>query len=454
MDELCKNQTYTAEIVGYSSTGAGVCRINGRAVFVDRALMGELWEILIVKVSSNAVYGKGMKLLRPSPERREPACPAFGKCGGCDLQHMSYDEELRFKLQRVNDAFQRVGGLDFAAGEIIGADSTRRYRNKAIYAIGSQSGSAVTGFFRERSHDVIEVQDCLIQTDLSARCAAALRRFMDENGVTAYDEQSGKGQLRHLFTRCSVKLPYSVAVIVAAKGLHEHTEALVSALRAACPELTGIVLCINKSAGNTVLSGDYHTLWGSELIEDELCGVRFCISPQSFFQINPPQAEKLYSKALEYASPDGEKAVLDLYCGAGTISLCMARGAKQVYGAEIVPQAVENARENARQNSITNAEFFCGDAAKAAQLLAARGVHPDTVVVDPPRKGLSQEVIDEIVNMSPERVVYVSCDPATLARDLKLFTQQGYSPLEATAVDMFPRTCHVETCVLLSHKNS
>ena len=454
MDELCKNQTHTAEIEGYSSTGAGVCRIGGRAVFVERALVGELWEILILKVTSSAVFAKGTKLLRPSPSRTEPACSAFGKCGGCDLMHMSYDEELRFKLGRVNDALKRVGKLDFEAKEIIGADETSRYRNKAIYAVDSGESGAVSGFFRERSHDIIPITDCLIQTELSALCAKALRDFMDNTGVSAYDEKSGKGQIRHLFTRCSVKLPQSVAVIVSAKGLHKHTGALAESLRAACPELTGIVLCINKTAGNTVLSGEFHTLWGCADIEDELCGIRFRISPQSFFQINPPQAEKLYTRALEYASPDGNETVLDLYCGAGTISLCLAKGAKMVYGAEIVPEAVQNAKENAQRNGIENAEFLCADAGEAAKLLAQRGVKAGTVMVDPPRKGLSPDVIEVIAKMSPKRVVYVSCDPATLARDLKLFCEKGYSPAEAAAVDMFPRTSHVETCVLLSHKNS
>ena len=453
MDEIKKNQSYTAEIVGYSSTGAGVARILGRAVFVDFALMGEVWEILILKVTSSAVYGKGIRCVKASNERFSPACPAFGKCGGCDLMHMSYVEELSFKLSRVNDAVKRVAGLDFVLNEIIGADEdkTLRYRNKAIFAVGQdKNGKAITGFFRERSHDIIDAPDCLIQTELSVRCAEALREFMDANGVSAYNEETGKGQIRHIFTRCSLKYPQSVACIVSARGLHEHTDALVRTLREKCPELTGIVLCINKTRGNTVLAGDFHTLWGSEFIEDELCGLRFKISPLSFYQINPIQAEKLYMRALNYASPDGAGVVLDLYCGTGTISLCLARGAKFVYGAEIVESAVINARQNAEANGIKNAEFILGDAGEAAKKLARSGVKPDAVVVDPPRKGLSLEVIEEICAMSPARVVYVSCDPATLARDMKLFSERGYLPQKGTAVDMFPHTCHVESVVLMS----
>ena len=453
MDELKKNQIYTAEITGYSSTGAGVCRISGRAVFVEQALMGEVWELLILKVSSSAVFGKGMKLITPSSERVSPACPIFGKCGGCDLMHMSYEEELRFKLSRVNDTIHHVAGLNFTIDEIIGADEgkTLRYRNKAIFAVGQdESGRAITGFFRERSPCIIPSEDCLIQTELSVRCAAALRDFMDKTGTSAYDEKSGKGQIRHIYTRCSLKYALSVACIVSARGFHENTTELVNCLRESCPELTGIVLCINKTAGNTVLSGDFHTLWGSEFIEDELCGLRFKISPLSFYQINPLQAEKLYLRALDYASPDGAGTILDLYCGTGTISLCLARGAKFVYGAEIEPSAVENARANAEANQIKNAEFLLGDAGQAAKRLAQSGVLPDAVVVDPPRKGLTPDVIETIAEMSPERVVYVSCDPATLARDLKLFSQHGYVLQKGTAVDMFPQTCHVETVVLMS----
>ncbi|NCC68422.1 MAG: 23S rRNA (uracil(1939)-C(5))-methyltransferase RlmD [Clostridia bacterium] len=452
MDELRKNQTYTAEITGYTSSGAGVARICGRAVFVDFAIFGELWEILIVKVSASAVYGKGIRLIRPSPERREPECPAFGKCGGCDLMHMSYDEELRLKLMQVNDAIRHVGGLDFEIGEILGAENIFRYRNKSIYNFAEDGGRAVAGFFRERTHDVVPVGDCLIQTELSSRCSAALCEFMNDSGIPVYDEVSGKGLIRRLFTRSSLKYPNFVAVIVAAGGLGKHTATLVDALRKACPELNGIVLCINKTRGNTVLDGAFHTLWGSEFIVDELCGLKFEISPMSFFQINPKQAEKLYDRAVNYACPDGG-TVLDLYCGAGTISLCLARKAEKVYGAEIVEQAVENARINARENGIENAEFFLGDAGEAAEMFEKAGVKPDAVVVDPPRKGLSAQVIDSVAAMSPERVVYVSCDPGTLARDMKLFAEKGYVPKSGAAVDMFPRTAHVETIVGLYKKD-
>lgn len=451
MEQLAKNQVYTAEITGYASSGAGVCRICGRAVFVERALVGELWEVLILKVTSSAVYGKGVRLLSPSPHRAEPACPVFGKCGGCDLLHMDYAEELRMKLERVNDAIHRIGGLDFTVKEIVPADSDRifRYRNKAIFNISAgEDGRASAGFYRRRSHDLVPCSDCLIQSELSVRAAKALCGFMDENSIPPYDEKNGKGAVRHLFVRSSVKTADAAAVIVTAKSLGRKAELMARALTKSCPQLTGVVLCINDSPGNTVLSGEYRTLWGKPYIVDELLGVRFRVSPESFFQVNPPQAEKLYAKAAEFAGQ--ARVLLDLYCGAGTIGLCLASGAEQVVGAEIVPSAVENAIENARENGISNARFLCADAAQAAAKLKSEGLSPDVVIIDPPRKGLDPQLIGTIAEMSPERAVYVSCDPATLARDLKLFCERGYEPKDGAAVDMFPRTAHVETVVLMS----
>lgn len=307
MDELAKNQTHTVVITGYNSEGFGVCRVGGRAVFVPRALAGETWEIKIVKVGSSAVYGRGEKLLVPSPARLQPGCPVFGKCGGCDLWHMSYEEELSFKLGRVNDALRHIGGLDFQVKEIMGADKITGYRNKAIYAVGGSALNPVTGFYRSRSHDIIPVERCLIQPELLDRVAAAVRSWMTETGVEPYEEKTGKGAVRHVFSRCAFKTGQAMACIVSARGFGKNTSALVDALRQACPELTSIVLNINKTHGNTVLAGDFYTLWGTDTITDELCGLRFELSPLSFFQINPPQAEKLYNKALEYAGPGGRK---------------------------------------------------------------------------------------------------------------------------------------------------
>ncbi|MBO5975629.1 MAG: 23S rRNA (uracil(1939)-C(5))-methyltransferase RlmD [Oscillospiraceae bacterium] len=444
--ELKKNQIYETDIVSWSSDGSGVCRIDGRAVFVPGAIPGERWEVRILKLTKTAVFGKGEKLLSPAPCRTEPDCPYFKKCGGCALRHISYEAELDFKLERVNEAFKRIGGLDLEAGEIIGGEDTERYRNKGIYAIGD---GPIKGFFRPRSHDIIPVGDCIIQNNASNAAAQAVCDFMAANNISAYDEHSGKGLVRHVFTRYGRSSKELQVTVIAAGGFGGKTSALAEAIRKACPECVSIVLNVNRSKGNTVLAGDFYTLWGKDTISDTLCGLDFQLSPRSFYQINPLQAEKLYYKALEYASPDGKGLILDLYCGAGTISLCLARGCEKVIGAEIVPEAVENAKQNAERNDIKNAEFICGDAGEAAAELLRRGTKPDAVVVDPPRKGLSPEVIDAICGMKPERVVYVSCDVSTQARDLKIFAEKGYLAEKATAVDMFPRTHHVETVVCL-----
>ena len=450
MEELKKNQIYTVAIDGYSSEAYGVCRIGGRAVFVPRALEGEKWRVRIVKVSASAVYARGEELLEPSPARIEPDCPFFGKCGGCDCRHMSYDEELRFKLDRVNAALERIGRQTVKAKEIVGSDEIKRYRNKGIFAVAEVNGAPQSGFFRERSHELIGVDRCLLQNELAERAAKAVTAFMDKNAFPAYDEKSGRGTVRHVFCRRALRTSDAVVCIVSAKGFGDKTSLLVDALRETCPELSGIVLNVNKTPGNTVLAGEFHTLWGKAEIVDELCGSKFSIAPQAFFQINPPQAERLYERAVRYAG-NGELA-FDLYCGAGTISLCLAGHFRRVIGAEIVPEAIENARANAKANGVENIEFLCADAGEAAQKLAERDLRPDVIVVDPPRKGMSEEAVRAVCSMGPQRVVYVSCDPATLARDILRFTELGYTLREATAVDMFPRTSHVETVCCLYHQ--
>ena len=449
MTNLKKNDIYTVSIEGYSSEAMGVCRIDGQAVFVPKTIIGETWEIRIVKVSASAIYARPEKLITPSPARTENACPYFGKCGGCDTWHMSYEEELRFKLSRVNDALTRIGRQTVTASEIVAGDTVERYRNKGIFAVAPVDGLPSCGFYRERSHELIEVDSCLIQSELADRAAHAITEFMRENKIKAYDEETHTGVVRHIFCRKAVYTNDATVCIVSAKGFGSLTSALVDTLRDKCPELTGIILNINKSHGNGVLSQDFYTLWGKSEIEDSLCGVRFKISPQAFYQINPIQAEKLYNKAVEYADVENAELVFDLYCGAGTISLCLAKHAKHVIGAEIVPQAIENAKQNAENNGITNADFICADAGEAAQSFLQQGLHPDVVVVDPPRKGMDIKAIEAIASMQPERVVYVSCNVATLARDITHFNELGYTLQKATAVDMFPRTKHVETVVLL-----
>ncbi len=452
MNILKKNQILRVSIDAYSSDALGICHVDGFVVFVPGTVVGEEWEIRILKVLKSCAYARGERLLLPSPARVEPGCQVYGKCGGCDCRHLSYEEELRFKLGKVNDALYRIGKQTLTVEEIVGSEQTEHYRNKGILALCEENGKAVAGFYRERSHQIIQLDRCAIQDELTHHAAAALTRFMNENGIAAYNELDGTGIVRHVYCRRAFYGNDRLLCIVARRGFGSRTQALVDTLRAACPELTGIVLNVNKTEGNTVLAGEFYTLWGKDHIRDELCGLAFDIAPQAFFQVNPPQAERLYQKALEYAALSKEDLAFDLYCGAGTISLCLAREAGHVIGAEIVPEAIENAKSNARLNGIENAEFLCADAGEAAQALAVRGLRPRVVVVDPPRKGMQEDAVAAVASMQPERIVYVSCDPSTLARDILRFNCFDYSLQAATAYDLFPRTKHVETVCLLTHK--
>lgn len=451
MEKLKKNDIYEVEITGFTSEALGVCHISGHAVFVRGTLPGERWRVRIVKVGTSVSYGRAEELLAASPERTAPDCPVYGRCGGCACRHMSYACELDFKLGKVNDALGRIGGLDVRADGIMGSESVSGYRNKAVYSIGGTTESPTFGFFRTGTHEVVAIDSCPLQSAPANACAREVIAWMRVHAVPPYDVNTGKGAVRHVFVRTS-RSGDAVCCVVTAKGFGTATQSLVDTLRSACPGLTGVVLCVNRTRGNTVLAGDFYTLWGSSELTDTLAGSRFEIAPQAFYQVNPPQAERLYARAVELAVPREGMTVFELYCGAGTISLSLAKRAAHVVAAEIVPEAVENAKHNAKVNGVENVEFICADAAEAAERFAASGARPDTVVVDPPRKGMSAAAIEAVTSMSPERVVYVSCDPATLARDCKLFATLGYVAQTASAVDMFPRTSHVETVVLLGRE--
>ena len=449
MSQPAKNSIYRVTIEGYTSQGQGVARIDGRAVFVKGAIRGEVCDIRILKVTEKLMWAKIERMLEPSPHRLSPACPVFSKCGGCSLMHMDYSEELRFKLDKVQADIRRIAGLDLTVDGITGAESVYNYRNKAIYAIGSDKSGIISGFYRERSHDICPVDECLIQHQSADRALKAVRRWMTKSGATPYDEGTRTGLVRHVFCRCSHTDGTAQVTLICTDNNLPKRGLLIELIRSACPETASIVLNINKSPGNTVLSGEFVTLWGADAIEDELCGLRFKLSPASFFQVNPRQAELLYGKALEFAGLEPDETALDLYCGTGTITLCMARHCREAIGAEVVESAVHDAEENARQNGIDNARFILSDAGEAARRLRLSGGKIDLVLVDPPRKGLSPDVPGIIADIGPKRVVYVSCDPATLSRDLKLFSQLGYTAERVHAVDMFPRTWHVECVALL-----
>ena len=448
--ELAKNQEHTVTIEGYGEDGMGVARIDGRVVFVHGALRGEKCRVLILKTLRSVAFAKVLKVLEPSDARIAPDCPYFPRCGGCTYRHMRYEEELRLKRQRVQDNLSRIGGSTVEVEEILGAQDTLRYRNKAQYPV---SKDGAVGFYRARTHEVIECEHCLLVKPEADAAAEALREYMQTCHVAGYDEKTGRGLVRHLYVRSNAAGESLICVLVNGDKLPKE-DRLVGLLRAACPKCTGIVLGTNTKKGNVILGDRYRTLWGSDRLEDTLCGKTFRLSVPSFYQVNRAQAERLYAKAIEFAGLTGGETVLDLYCGAGTITLAMADRAKRVLGAEIVPEAIDDARENAACSGVQNAEFFCGDASDVAKKLARERLRPDVITVDPPRKGLAADVVESIAEMQPERVVYVSCDSATMARDVKRFAELGYTAVRACAVDMFPRADHIETVCLLSKLQS
>ena len=444
--ELAKNQEHTVTIEGYGEGGMGVARIDGRVVFVHGALRGEKCRVLILKTLKSVAFAKVLEVLEPSSERITPDCPYFPRCGGCTYRHIRYEEELRLKKQRVQDNLSRIGGSDVTVEEILGAQDTLRYRNKAQYPV---SKDGAVGFYRARTHEVIECERCLLVKPVADAAAEALREYMQSCRVAGYDEKTGRGLVRHLYVRSNAAGESLVCVLVNGDKLPKE-DRLVTLLRDACPKCTGIVLGTNTKKGNVILGDRYRTLWGSDRLEDTLCGKTFRLSVPSFYQVNRVQAERLYAKAIEFAGLTGQETVLDFYCGAGTITLALSDHAKKVLGAEIVPEAIDDARENAARNGVKNAEFFCGDASDVAKKLARENLRPDVITVDPPRKGLAADVVESIAEMQPGRVVYVSCDSATMARDVKRLADLGYTAQRACAVDMFPRADHVETVVLLS----
>ena len=436
---LRKNDIIKAEIDGMTAEGSGVAHYDGMAVFVPRSAPGDIAETTVIKVTSSYAVGKIARILRPGEGRREPDCPSFPKCGGCAFRHLDYAEECRIKLQRVNDAMKRIGGIDSEAEGFIAADEPDRYRNKAQIPFGSE----------KRSHRIIPFGDCLLQPEIFGAISQATANFLNDTPNDVYDEATGKGRFRHLYIRRGFATgEIMVCAVVNANGLVREDE-FIRRIRAVSPEIKSIVINSNREKTNVIMGKKCRTAWGSDAIRDTLCGVTFEISPLSFYQVNRAQAERLYLKAAEYAALDGSQVLFDLYCGTGTIGLTMASRAKALYGVEIIPDAVRNAVRNAEINGIANAHFLCGDAREEAQRLKEQGILPDVVVVDPPRKGCSEATVDFLDNISPERIVYISCDPATLARDAARLRERGWQLEKYTAVDMFPRTANVETVALL-----
>ena len=445
---LEKNKIYETRIVDYTAEGQGVARVEGCAVFVPNAIAGELCRVRIEKVGKTWASGKIVEILEKSPHRVNRECPVAKLCGGCDFWHMDYAEETRLKADRVCQALNRIGGENLTEIPILAAPACHGYRNKAQYPVSSHKGRAFAGFFRAGTHQVVENDRCRILPEETDRVKKLVIGYVNHFRISAYDETAHKGLLRHIYVRRgAVSGQILVCLVVNGRKL-PHTEFLIEKLKAV-PGFATLVLAVNERPGNAVLGNEFITLYGPGYIEDTLCGLQFRLSPRSFYQVNHHQAQRLYEAAISQAQITKEDLVLDLYCGVGTITLAMAKAAGKVIGVEVVEQAVTDARENAVRNRITNAEFFCGDAGKAALELEERGIRPDVVVVDPPRKGLNADTVEALSKMSPRRIVYVSCDPATLARDVALLKEHGYRVTSAQAADLFPRCAHVESIVCL-----
>ena len=445
---LIKNQIYETEITDYTAEGQGVAHIEGCAVFVPNAIAGERVRLQVTLVRKTWAAGKITEILEKSPHRVNRACPVAKLCGGCDFWHMDYDEECRLKAERVKNCLNRIGGERLESVPILGAPTCEGYRNKAQYPVACKKGRAYAGFFRAGTHEVIENDRCRILPEETDRVKKIVIDYVNSNHVPVYDEQTHRGLLRHIYVRRgAVSGQILVCLVLNGDGLPK-VQRLIEALKAV-PGFTTLVLSINTRQGNAVLGDKFVTLYGPGFIEDTLCGLSFRLSARSFYQVNHHQAQRLYETAIDLAGITKDDLVLDLYCGVGTITLAMAGRAGKVLGVEVVPQAIEDARDNARRNGIENAEFFCADAGEAALRLEKEGIHPDIITVDPPRKGLNSDAIEAISRMSPKRLVYVSCDPATLARDVALLKERGFRVEQVVAADLFPKCSHIESIALL-----
>lgn len=446
-----KNKDYEVDIIGLGYEGEGVGRAEDFTVFVSGALPGEKVLAKVIKVNKNFAVGKLLKVVKASSERIDPICGIYKRCGGCQLMHASYEAQLKLKTKRVEDTIRRIGRIDgFKIHPTIGMKTPYRYRNKVQLPIGKKDGRVQIGFYAPRSHDIIDMDFCHIQDETADEVVKLTRKWIERNNIPIYDETTGFGDIRHIMVRKGFKTGEVMIVIVTnSKKLpdcRDFVEILVNNIKG----VKSIIQNVNSNKTNVILGNENITLWGSDTITDYIGRFRFNISPLSFFQVNPVQTEVLYSKVLEYAGLTGNETVFDAYCGTGTISLFLAQRAKKVYGVEVIPEAVENAARNARENGVENAEFITGQSEKEIPKLIKMGIRPDVVVVDPPRKGCERELLDAVASVKPERIVYVSCDPGTLARDLGILDELGFRTMEVQPVDMFPMTYHVECVVLIT----
>ena len=479
-----KNDTTVVKITDIGVNGEGIGKVDGYALFIKDAVIGDTVEAKVIKAKKNYGYARLIKIVHPSLDRVEPRCAFARKCGGCQIQEMSYERQLAFKEKKVRGNLERIGGfspelLDQVTEPIIGMDVPFEYRNKAQFPFGTdKEGNPVTGFYVGRTHDIIVNTDCVLGVPVNKEILEIILDFMKENQIPSYDEKNEKGLVRHVLIRYGFTTKEIMVCLVVNGKKIPHADRLIDKL-AGIQGMTSITMSVNTKRTNVIMGDSFEVLWGQGYITDYIGSIKYRISPLSFYQVNPVQTRKLYSLALEYADLKGGETVWDLYCGIGTISLFLAQKSGKVYGVETVPQAVDDARENAKINGIGNAEFFvgkaeevlpefyergagaksgieeaaerCGDGAAGEACMAARA---DVIVVDPPRKGCDETLLETIVKMAPEKVVYVSCDPATLARDLKILCDRGYELERVRAVDMFPMTVHVETVVLMTRNDA
>ncbi|MDU6427957.1 MAG: 23S rRNA (uracil(1939)-C(5))-methyltransferase RlmD [Clostridium perfringens] len=452
-----KNKEYIFDIISQGYEGEGIAKIDNKyPIFIEGALKGEKVKVRIVKVNKNFAYGKLMEVLEASEERVNPPCAIYKRCGGCKLQHASYKAQLDFKWDRVKDCVSKIGKLDPSIVKYpLGMENPWRYRNKVQLPIGLINGEVKIGFFAPRSHDIIDMESCLIQDEIGDKVVKLTREWIEKFNIRPYNvdgEYDEKGIVRHIMIRRGFTTNEVMVVLVTNGENLPHKEEFVDLMVKNIPGIKSVIQNINSKKTNVILGLESKTLWGEDTISDYIGDFRFNISPLSFFQVNPTQTEVLYGKALEYANLTGNEEVFDAYCGTGTITLFLSQKAKKVYGVEIIPQAIDNAWINAKENKVENVEFFVGESEVVIPNLINKGVKADVVVVDPPRKGCDKKLLDAITNIDAKKIVYVSCDPSTLGRDLQVLEENGYKTLEVQPVDMFPNTSHVENVAKLIKK--
>lgn len=453
--KFSQNKTFKIDITGLTHEGQGVGKIEGFVVFVDGVLPGENVDIKIVKQTKSYAVGRLVNINNSSADRVKPFCPVYDKCGGCAVQHMSYQAQLDFKKDTVLQNIRRIGGLqNIKVNNTIGMENPFKYRNKVQYPVGSDMGDIRIGFYETRSHNIIDSNLCDIQPDESNYIRDVVRDFCKDAGIAIYDEKTGKGLLRHVMVRKGFKTGEIMVVLVINGDKLVKSDELVNKLLEHFPDIKSIILNVNTRNTNIILGDKNICVYGQKYITDYIGSFKFEISPLSFFQVNPIQTEVLYEKALEYAGLSGSETVFDLYCGIGTISLFLSQKAKHVVGVEVVADAICDAKRNADINGVSNVEFLVGEAEKVIPELYGQGVKADVVVVDPPRKGCDEVLLNTLVEMQPQRIVYVSCNPSTLARDLKYLTEHGFEAKEVQPVDMFPWTGHVEATILMTRCGS